>query len=669
MADTFLVIGDLQGGRSGTDVPTSLPSRQCQEAVNIDYYYAKCGNKRWGATNVSIVGYSGQTSIDGSLIRHVPGGDETLAELWTFNADSGSLGKQVQRMVGGSWSAPTVLDPLLRILAPNATAQVRGASLNGKLFLAYKANTTIDRLHVWDGSTVRRVGIAPGAVGPTTAVGGAAAITADTRKYQVAWTKQTAGVTTYRSELTPVSGAQAIAVQTVTVTRPTLPGEGETHWELYAASLTDNYGTEYLIATTAAATTTATDGNNILSGNAAPEVGLNIVPTSWKYLMVHGNRLLGAGAHETGRNNRIWFTAPLGAGDYVGDDERVPDTLFAKNHVDLDENDGGIITGFGGVINGSPIVFKTHSTYRLVATGSAAAPYQTTLTPISRTVGCIRQETVVMAEDETGAPCVYWMSRQGVYRYGNKGLEYCGADVEDIWRDSGFGTLAPPHGVYHADKKQIWWTIGNSIATNQQPNLRVVFHVQQGTSTSSGVRGGWVLHTGQSCFAYASVLFARVSAAGASSLDLVPYISYALGTSPRLYQCDVVGVVTDNTIAYQSYVISPAFALAGMGNKCAGIEPALLFQAYVPTATITSDIGMTILRDFVDETLSDVVTFLAATTVTNPKYKFGKMAVNVSGAAVVQLQYGDVGSKQDATWDYWWAVEAVMLQWLPENRL
>lgn len=667
MADQFLVLADIQGGRSGKDVPTSLPAGQVAEALNIDYYYAKGGNKRWGASLVSLSGYSAQTTHDGSLIRHVPAGDETLAELWSFNADSGSLGKQVQRMIGGAWTGPTVLDPLLRALAPNATSEVHGASLNGKLFLTYKANTTIDRLHVWDGTTVRRVGIAPGAAAPTTAVGGAAAITADTRKYQVAWTKQTAGVTTYRSELTPFSTPQAIAVQTVTVTRPTLPGEGETHWELYAASLTDSYGTEYLIATTIAATTTAADGNDILTGAAAPDVGLNLVPTSWKYIMVHGNRLLGAGAYETGRNNRIWFTAPLGAGDYVGDDERVPNTLFAKNFVDLDENDGGIITGFGGLINGSPIVFKTRGVYRLVATGNVAAPYQTTLTPISRTVGCIRQETVVMAEDETGAACVYWMSRQGIYRYGTKGLQYCGLDIDDIWRDSSFGVNAPPHGTYHIDKKQIWWWLGDSTTVNGIPNRKIVFHVQKGTTTTSGVRGGWVYHSGPSCLAYASAMFARVSAAGVSTLDLLPYISQTGTSLPVLMKCDVLGIVDDNGTTYQAAVTTGAYALAGMGNKCAAIEPGVLVQPYIPVVTIASDIGLALIRDFSEETLSDTVTFDAVNV--NARWKFGRMAVNASGCSVAQVQYGDVGSKAAATWNYWWGVEAVVIQWTPENRL
>lgn len=673
MADQFLTVPDLRGGRSGKDVPTSLPTNQCTEAFDVDFYYAKCGNKRWGATATSLSGYGTQTDHDGSLIRHVPGGDEAAAELWTFNADSFSAagGKQVQRLVGATWSAPTVKDSLLRAIAPNATAEVRGASFNGKLFLTYKANSAIDRLHVWDGSTVRRVGIAAGAA-PTTSFVGVGSIT-DTRVYRVAWTKQTSGVTTYRSELTPASTAVAAVAQDYTIARPTLPGEGETHWEVYGYSITDSYGTGYLIATKTAATTAHVDATTVLAGDAPPEIGLNALPLSAKYIMVHGNRLLMAGSWEGGLNNRIWFTPPLGSLG-VGDDERVPDMLLAKNRVDLDENDGGIITGFGGVINGSPIVFKTHGVYRLVPTGDVTAPYQTALLPISRTVGCIRQETVVMAEDEAGAACVYWLSRQGAYRYGARGLEYLGWDMEDVWADASRGVNAPAHGLYYPDKKQIWWWIGDSTTSNAKPNRKMVFHTQNGQSTGvtvrtgqgtgSGVRGGWVLHSGLSAGAYASVMYARVLFP--TSVDLVPYISQTGGSAPRLWQCDVNGVVADNGTTYQSYITTPAYPLAGMGNKCQSQEPFVLFRNYRPAVTITSDIGMNLVRDFGEETISDIVTF---TAVNEPVFKFGKMSVAVVDALVVQFQYGDVGGKASVTHDYWWGVEALGLQQAAENRV
>lgn len=658
MSDQFLTLTDLRGGRTGIH-HMSLSGRddQVAEAVNVDYYYSKCGNKRWGSASLSLAGYSAQTSRDGSLFRHIPAGDPTAAELFAFNSDTTSAGDQVERLAGAViWFPVTAVDALRR----SGIAEVRCADLNGKMFACYKANSTVDRLHVYDGFTLRRVGIAPGANVPTNTKAGGA--TTDSRKYKVAWTKQSGGVTVYRSELTGFGAVSTTAAEDTTVTRPTLPGEGETHWELYAYSVIDSYATGYLIATVAAATTTSIDSNVTLAGNAPAEPGLNEVPTSWKYIMVHGNRLLGAGSHETGgKNNRVWYTSPLGTLN-VGDDERIPNTLVQRNFTDLNENDGGAITGFGGVINGTPIVFKYNGTFKLVPTGLIAQPYQTAPIPISETIGCIRQETVVRAEDENGNACVYWMSAQGVYRYGNKGLEYCGYDIEDIWYDAAYGTRAPAHGIFHADKKQIWWWIGDSTNSNSIPNHKIVFHTQNGKSTAEGVKGGWVRHTGPSALAYCSVMFSET--VGVSmSLTLKPYISYGGGSVPALFKCDVTGVMVDAATYPLSYVTTKAYALAGLGNLCEGIEPVLLMRLLSPL-TLANTIGVDVIKNFGEATVTDTIKSITG----GSQFQFWRLFASMTDAAVVQLTYGDAGSVNTGG-DFWYGVEAIMLQVNNAGRL
>lgn len=669
--DDFLVLTDLRGGRSGRhQCSLGENDNQVDEAMNIDYFYSRCGNKRWGCQSISLSGQGTQVELDCSMFRHVPGGDETVAELWTFNQNSTNPGSstQVQRLTLAGWLAPTVVDAIQRA----NRAEVRCATLNGKMFTAYKSDASINRLHVWDGSTLRRVGIATGVLLPVAALGaggGVGAIVSDTRTYKIAWTKQVAGITTYRSELTGFSNGIVYANQRGTITRPTVPGEGETHWELYGYSDDDSYATGYLIATTVIATTTAADNLAVLSGDAPPEPGLNEVPTSWKYLMVHGNRLLGAGSHETGgKNNRVWFTSPLGASD-IGDDERISNTLVAKNRVDIDENDGGAITGFGGVVNGSVIVFKYRRTFRLIPTGQLTAPYQQSPTPISNSVGCIRQETVVQAEDENGEPCVYWLSAQGPYRYGVNGLQYIGRDIEDVWLDAARGTNAPAHGLYHADKKQVWWWIGSSdAAATRIPDRKIVFHTQLGVSTSGGVRKGWVLGSGRSASALASCMFSYafvlVADGGTPGMGIVlgPYTSY--GVSRKIYRCDVVGVVLDDAVAAPAYIRTHGYSLAGIGNIGDAIQPVLLVgteSGYGGTLNVAAEI----IRDYGIETVSDVVNYVGQAS---EQYRFAILPVSAVGGRAIQINFGDVATLA-AGGDFWWSIEGLAIQRSVENRI
>lgn len=659
--DDFLTVFDLRGGRTcqlefGTD------SNQVEEALNADFFYSRCGNKRWGAESFTLNGgYGGQSESAGSMFKHVPAGDDTLAELWSFNSDRTSAGNQVARWtLAGGWTAVTALDALNRSIATDARSEVRCATLNGKLFCCYKANTATDRLHVWDGATLRRVGIT-GVVGPSShALGLGGSITADTRAYKITWLKKTGGVITYRSDLSNFGNTTAVVGDDIVVVRPTLPGEGETDWEVYAYSISDNYATGYLVSTSAAATVAYVDNANILNGNAPPEIGLNALPTSWKYIMVHGNRLLGAGSHESGgKNNRVWFTAPLGSSD-KGDDERVPNTLLQKNQLDFDENDGGVITGFGGVINGTPVVFKYRRTYRMQPTGQIDSPYQQVPQPISNTVGCIRQETVVQGEDENGSTCVYWLSAQGPYRYGAKGLEYLGFDIEDVWADSAGGTLAPPHGVYHADKKQVWWWIGDSSTSHAKPNRKIVFHVQHGRSATGGVRGGWAVHDGRSTEAYASVMFnLNTTTMGFAQ---VPYVSH---TAQRLFfRCDIFDLLGDNGEFYTSYVKTKPYALAGFGNLGEGIEPVFMCKTWLDGAA--TNLAAEIVADMADDNpVTSDINFTYSGLMR--RYTFARMGCRVVAALTIQLRYGDVGTLEEQT-STWWGIESIALQRGADNR-
>lgn len=148
-----------------------IGNTECVDAVNVDFYRTYFAHKRGGMQSVSTSGASG-TGIVSSLIRHVPTTDQTLAELW--KADDGAT-PIIDRLAGSAvWATPTLKD------APTGNGwDLIGTSINGKLALAYK--TAVDRLHFWDGSTVRRGGLAAPAAAPTGAnAGSASTISFDT---------------------------------------------------------------------------------------------------------------------------------------------------------------------------------------------------------------------------------------------------------------------------------------------------------------------------------------------------------------------------------------------------------------------------------------------------------------------------------------------------------
>src|SRR3990167_6173940 len=135
-----LTISDTRGGRNDTDDPMSLRPDQCVEMLNVDWKDTHFGRKRGGAAAIAITGGTAFDDVMATILRHVPGGNEGAAELWAFDADR----DLVKRLTGGTAFADVTLSDAI---ASDAYAVV-GATLNGKLFLAY--DSTNNRLHAYD---------------------------------------------------------------------------------------------------------------------------------------------------------------------------------------------------------------------------------------------------------------------------------------------------------------------------------------------------------------------------------------------------------------------------------------------------------------------------------------------------------------------------------------
>jgi len=365
-----VVIDDVRGGMNGVDDPLSLPPNQCLYALNVDWFRASVAHKRHGSTAFTSTGTT-MTGKVSTLTRHVPGTDETAMELWAVDDAATPI---VNRWNGSAWSAPTLKDNLT-----GNGWDVHAATVNGKLFLAYKS--AVSRLHCWDGSTVRRAGIDPGSTAPTAANTGAGAYAATLRYYRVRFYEQSGAAIIRVSEATPsVSFTPSGAGTAARVTRPTAPGEGETGWVLEGS--TDDV-TFYQLSVAAIATTTQDDSlapATYATLQVSPSTGTFTLHKPYRFVIGADNRLLGFGSHTTtDPQHRVWVSAivggvTLGIGLLPTADaaERL-DTTGAY-YVDLDENDSGTPTGLAGPLNGNYYAFKSNSIWELRPTGDVAAP-------------------------------------------------------------------------------------------------------------------------------------------------------------------------------------------------------------------------------------------------------------------------------------------------------
>lgn len=316
--------------------------------------------------------------------------------------------------------------------------RTQSATQNGKLFLAYNSN--VNRLHVWDGTSVRRVGLVQ-ATAPTVASIGAGGL-GFTRYYRQRNTVQSGGVTVRRSEPSTSVNITIAASSGVRVTKGAASGDGETHWEVEAAAAAA--GPWYRIATVVVGTSTYDDTSaSIATTNLSDVEGLYVPPPSAKYIITDGSVLLMAGAWEssgttgetTPAQNRVWFTRPLGSTD-ISDDESITQTVDLDNFIDV--GDAGPVTGLAGPLLGDIYVFKQKSLFKLVPTGNLDAPYQRVL--VHDSIGALDQLAIASGVWQ-GVPAIFFSSATDLYVLTPTGLNVISGPISG---DLSFYGLVPP---------------------------------------------------------------------------------------------------------------------------------------------------------------------------------------------------------------------------------
>jgi hypothetical protein len=546
MAD--LLIRTLRGGLNDSDSPASLPDDMVVVANNVEWRETTVAERRRGSLAIDG-GPLGTHDRVTFLYRHVPTTEGADAQLWGLGVTGTSSYTLAYK--SNTWNIVTPVDDI--VVTTPAQYQLQAQALHGKLFIAFKSD--VDRLHVFDGTTLRRTGLAePDA--PTANDTGSGSF-ANTRYYRVRLTEQDGnGATLRRSEpsemlsFTP-SGSGSGAV----VTRPALVGEGETHWELEASLDSENW---FRIATTAVGTSTVTDSqpyDNGYSdiGTVSETIGDYSLIGSGRFLVVDEDRLLILSSFEDANAaSRVrWTTVGNDPGD--GNDERIP--IATANELDLDGLEGGGLTGASQSIHGYVYAFKLGAIYKLVRTDVRQHAYEAMA--ITKSRGAV-EGSIVDAVDEAGRPAVFFIDPTiGACLLGSNGLQTCGLDIRATWRRLNLDATAVSRGVYYPEAQQIHWWI--AVDGADTPNLRVVLHINEMRLTPAGYRRGWAVWNGASANALAACLFAEnVDDNEPRSLRLVPLI--ALEPVPVEEEPEPTGWVPDADIY-------TAFSLAHANNQ------------------------------------------------------------------------------------------------------
>lgn len=581
-------------------------------------------------------------------MRHMPSNLESGQELWSIDAAGTPL---VKRLAAGVTWADVTLADAISVVDVSTVPLVKGVSFNGKYFLFYPS--AVDRMHTWDGTTVRRMSLATFAAAPTVANTGGGGYLAVLRYYRTRSVEMNGAVIVRRSEASAAVAFTPSGFGTAArITRPTAVGEGETHWEVEASADNVNFyqivsaeqGTQIAIATTTYDDSIAPAAYSTGSYSIAPITGLYQALPGCLFGVTDGNRLIMAGNATLG--SRVWFTTVLGALNKA-DDERTLNTTNTKGYLDLNNKDGGGLTGLAEPVSGTILAFKYRRIWKLVPTGDPNTPYIARL--LTRVVGAINSASIVAAEDTAGNPCIYFISFKGIYRWSlSNGLEYMGRDCEDQWYGRNgksavnLNATLVGHGKYYPELGQVWFYVATGSSTT--PDTKLVLDIKQANRKDKyGVRGGWAIHDGITAATTTCEMFSNTPGA-TMSMDQKPYIGRP--SAVTILKCDTADT-NDNGTAFQAYVKTKSMLPAEMLGKRVEVKNAIL----VADALTGVSVRATLDRDFGFDvgSTSDV----ALTPQASEAKVLGLFSdLQQSDMGVVQAQIGDASAVSVLSWSF-----------------
>lgn len=586
-----VTINGLRGGMNDSGMPNGLADDECALAMNVERFYSAIGERRLGCETYSIIGSMLNTE---ALIVHLterfPDNDITTPEYWAVGATVNQPFARVAKRDPVSWVTVIPVDRILTN-APNIY-NIQTVNLNGKTFWAYESE--VDRLHVFDPISLqlRPTGIAQPAA-PTVADEGVGTYTG-TRWFRVRFIAKDGADILRRSEPSDdvefvPNGGSAGAI----IGRPALVGDGETDWEVEAS--TDG-AIFWRIQTLSIFTTTYNDETNLTTltypdqGPVSEPIGDYLLQASARFITTDGDRIL-LGGHWTDPElqSRVSW-CPVLNDPGVGNDERQPLASGGDNYADLDNYNGGGLTGLGQVTNGTVYAFKWSQIHRATRTGELIHAYEWR---------CLTKErgalpgSIVGGVDEAGRACLYFLDPSvGPCSLGAAGLRVH-MGMRKTWDRVNFSQEGIICRVcYYREKQQvIWWV---AVDGEDMPGLVLKLQTTEVHSVGDGsAQGGWSLADGTIATATAVGIWHEiiVDAAGTTKLATRPFIGIPTAGDPLVQRCDIQD--TDNGDAYHAVIQTKPYFLSGLLNTWGSMTTAIL-----ATASGTARVVVSCIRDF-----------------------------------------------------------------------
>ena len=594
-----------------TDPVGLIPPDQCLSAMNVEFWLSALGERRAGCVAMSLngSGLNDGLGIHSAAIVHIserfPTNDPNVGEVWTIGAIEGSASATAYRTNEAVWMAVTPDDAWDNTI-PNIY-RIIAQGWYAKHFFAGNTSGSVDRLHLWDGTNLRRAGQVPPAAAPT-AVDEGGGTFAGIRYYRVRYAKQDgSGKTVIRSEPSAVktftpSGTGAGA----TITKPAAssPFERETHWEIEASGDNANF---YVLVVLAVGTTTYNDTTSSPGGYASPAalsdpIGTYLLQPNAEYLLLDEDRLIMTG-HFTDKSqgSRVSWTPPFAEPTLqplLDSSERITLNTLEVSHADLDNYEGGDITGVSKIANGSFYIFKWSHIYQATRTNSAGNTASPTpaydIVCISKSRGALPGSGISGA-DEYGQACIYFLDPLiGPSRLGVPGLQLVRGLRKTWTRVNRLATGVTAHGVYYPEKRQVWWWV--AADSSNYPTLGLKLQVNETTEagTTVEVARGWSLFDGRIAQAYCSAIInveIRDALGDVATIARRPYIG--LTAPDLLQQCDLLS--TDAGQAYVAQILTRPYMNQGILNKWGAMVGALLTDVPV---TVGQTLTISVIRDF-----------------------------------------------------------------------
>lgn len=677
LSGSSLTIASLRGGLNDTDSSLSLIDDAVQIAENVEFTKSTLGERRLGCQVISdlpatISGDPTLTAVTWAT-THQPSSDSGLLELWLLAQSLTANNNLITRRTQTAWSTVTLSDPAT--VTSGKGHAMAGTTLHGKLMHGYKSG--FDRMHVWDNTSHRRAGLAEPVAAPTAADTAVAGAYASTRYGRIRFIRvDPSDGTSIRLRSEPSVTKTFIpngAFNGSIWTRPALLGESETHWEIELSNDNANF---YKIANIPIGTTTYTDTTAASPGYASAatailseDIGDYTLLPSAKFLCVDDDRLLLGGSwEEDALSSRIFWT-PVNSDPGVGNDERLK--LAANPFRDLDGIEGGALTGLKQGSTGYVFAFKRARIYKLIRTGTLIGAYDVNTQTRSR--GAL-PGSVIEAVDQTGASALYFLDPAvGPCRLGVQGIEWCGYDVQKLWKRVEVDATIPCHGVYHADKQQIHWWV--ALDGSSYPNAKIILHCNRSVRTEAGVRKGWVTVPvgNRIASAHCSTMFsANVESTDPRSVRKVPFIGKAewtVGSTTvrNLWQRCEVGntdalTAGDVSCYYNGILKTKPYTAGGLFNQFGILSGAVVAEASAG-AIVTVRAYKNFNADLPDEAdVSLTPSGAAETTVIKTLDDLG-----LSEITALEIEFGDL--RPDLSPSAYWEVQKLEFKMTPGETI